>query len=68
MDPLRNRPTPSEMEDFRTSRGLSQKDLARLLDNNHNTVCRWEKGDKPPLMLGYALEHLRQQIPEVSDA
>lgn len=51
--------TPEQLRDWRTSRRVSQPELADLLDVRSNTVWRWEAGvNGIPGFLRLALDHL----------
>lgn len=55
----------SFVREWRTSRGLSQAELAALLDaeSSKRTVQNWEAGSRtPPQYLRLALERLAQKI------
>ena len=58
--------TPDDLAAFRERLGLSQADLARLLDVPDSTVSRWERGlmaISSPTILRLALERLAETLP-----
>lgn len=38
----------SKLAELRKTKGLSQIELAKILNVNQNTISRWEKGDREP--------------------
>ena len=53
--------TPEELREWRTSRGLTQKQLAELLGVKQSSVSRWEDGKrKIPPFLKLALEKITE--------
>lgn len=38
----------SKLSELRKSKGLSQIELAKILNVNQNTISRWENGDREP--------------------
>ena len=39
--------SPQELRFLRTEMGLTQAELARLVKKDHQTIGRWERGEKP---------------------
>ena len=59
--------TPDDLATIRQRLGLTQAELARLLDVPDSTVSRWERGlmaIASPTILRLALERLEQTRPE----
>lgn len=48
--------TPAELREWRTARGLSQEELAKLVGRSRRTVIYWEQGADIPHWLPAILE------------
>lgn len=60
--------TPTGMRSLRAERGLSQRQLGKLLDVTEMTVYRWERGTTPiPYTVELALRYLTTH-PELLDS
>ena len=54
--------TGEELREWRARLGMSQEELARLLEVTRQSVYMWEKGDtRPPGMLELALRWLEHE-------
>jgi len=65
--------SPQELRFVRTEIGLTQAELANVVDRDAQSIGRWERGEKPidrtaeTIIRILALQHVEAAVPDVSE-
>lgn len=64
--------TPQELRFVRTEMGMTQAELAQVVDRDGQSIGRWERGEKPidrsaeTIIRVLALQHVAAAVPDVA--